>query len=187
MNNIAIAGQLTPGADPQDAMHGRSRDNFTPHTVTHANDSHQIVIRSNEANFMGQGLMNANIRGSQLELESEILRGANGEFVSLDKQAAEEPPRKKSKMLPGDEVIKIGERGPDGKRKKIVKRVIHEKVHLTQEQVDEIYEAFRLFDKDNSGNIDTEELKDAMRALGFVYDKKKVKELMEQADKDGSG
>eukprot|EP00806_Schmidingerella_arcuata_P005627 Macronucleus_6121.p1 GENE.Macronucleus_6121~~Macronucleus_6121.p1 ORF type:complete len:159 (+),score=49.50 Macronucleus_6121:1-477(+) len=26
-----------------------------------------------------------------------------------------------------------------------------------------------------------------MRALGFVYDKKKVKELMEQADKDGSG
>ena len=168
-------------------MHGRSRDNFTPHTVTHANDSHQIVIRSNEANFMGQGLMNANIRGSQLELESEILRGANGEFVSLDKQAAEEPPKKKSKMLPGDEVIKIVEKGPDGKRKKIVKRVIHEKVHLTQEQVDEIYEAFRLFDKDNSGNIDTEELKDAMRALGFVYDKKKVKELMEQADKDGSG
>ncbi len=26
-----------------------------------------------------------------------------------------------------------------------------------------------------------------MRALGFVYDKKRVKELMEQADKDGSG
>lgn len=26
-----------------------------------------------------------------------------------------------------------------------------------------------------------------MRALGFVYDKKKVKDLMEQADKDGSG
>ena len=26
-----------------------------------------------------------------------------------------------------------------------------------------------------------------MRALGFVYDKKKVKALMEQADKDGSG
>jgi len=26
-----------------------------------------------------------------------------------------------------------------------------------------------------------------MRALGFVVDKKRVKDLMEQADKDGSG
>ena len=35
--------------------------------------------------------------------------------------------------------------------------------------------------------IDIDELKDAMKALGLAYDKKKVKELMEQADKDGSG
>jgi Ca2+-binding EF-hand superfamily protein len=69
----------------------------------------------------------------------------------------------------------------------VVKRIVKETVYLTQEQVDEIQEAFKLFDKDDSGFIDTEELKDAMRALGFVYDKKKVKELMEQADKDGSG
>lgn len=62
-----------------------------------------------------------------------------------------------------------------------------ETVKLTPEQVVEISEAFKLFDKDDSGFIDTEELKDAMRALGFVYDKKKVKDLMEQADKDGSG
>ena len=71
--------------------------------------------------------------------------------------------------------------------KKVVKRIKKEIVKLTAEQVAEIDEAFKLFDKDDSGQIDTEELKDAMRALGFVYDKKKVKELMEQADKDGSG
>ena len=71
--------------------------------------------------------------------------------------------------------------------KKVVKRIVKETVLLTQEQVDEINEAFKLFDKDDSGMIDTEELKDAMRALGFVYDKQKVKALMEQADKDGSG
>ena len=88
-------------------------------------------------------------------------------------------------MLPGDEIVRYLE--VDGKKKKVVKRIIKEKVYLTQEQVDEIHEAFKLFDKDGSNNIDTEELKDAMRALGFVYDKKKVKELMEQADKDGSG
>ena len=71
--------------------------------------------------------------------------------------------------------------------KKLVKRIVKETVRLTPEQVVEIEEAFKLFDKDNSNMIDTEELKDAMRALGFVCDKKKVKDLMEQADKDGSG
>ena len=93
----------------------------------------------------------------------------------------------RSKMLPGDEIIRYYEDKENGKKMKTVKRVIKETVYLTQEQIDEIMEAFKLFDKDDSGYIDTEELKDAMRALGFVYDKKKVKELMEQADKDGSG
>ena len=89
--------------------------------------------------------------------------------------------------MPGDEFLEKKRNPIDGKMKIVVKRVIKEKVYLTQEQVDEIHASFKLFDKDNSGNIDTEELKDAMRALGFVYDKKKVKDLMEQADKDGSG
>ena len=80
--------------------------------------------------------------------------------------------------MEGDEIVKY-QRGADGKMKKIVKRVVKEKVTLTSEQVAEILEAFKLFDKDDSGFIDTEELKDAMRALGFVYDKKKVKDLME--------
>ena len=40
-------------------------------------------------------------------------------------------------------------------------------VTLTPEQMDEIDQAFHLFDKDHSGQIDKEELKDAMRALGF--------------------
>ena len=71
--------------------------------------------------------------------------------------------------------------------KKIVKRLVRETVTLTQEQLEEIEEAFDLFDRDGSKSIDIDELKDAMRALGFTHDKKKVKDLMEQADKDGSG
>ena len=47
-----------------------------------------------------------------------------------------------------------------------------------------------LFDKDGSGHIDREELKDALRALGFqkdAQDPNKIQALMDQADKDGSG
>merc|ERR1711879_589329 len=38
---------------------------------------------------------------------------------------------------------------------------------LTEEQKQEIKEAFDLFDTDGSGSIDSKELKVAMRALGF--------------------
>ena len=44
-----------------------------------------------------------------------------------------------------------------------------------------------LFDKDRSGQIDKSELKDAMRALGIMIDKQQVNDLMEKADKDGTG
>ena len=59
--------------------------------------------------------------------------------------------------------------------------------NLTQEEVDEIKEAFSLFDKDQSGNIDVLELKDAMKALGIYMNKDQSKEMMDKADKDGSG
>ena len=38
---------------------------------------------------------------------------------------------------------------------------------LSEEQIEEIREAFNLFDTDHSGSIDYRELKAAMRALGF--------------------
>ena len=41
------------------------------------------------------------------------------------------------------------------------------KFELTEEQKQEIREAFDLFDTDGSGTIDAKELKVAMRALGF--------------------
>lgn len=39
--------------------------------------------------------------------------------------------------------------------------------HLTKDQLYEIKSAFQLFDEDLSGSIDTMELRDAMKALGF--------------------
>jgi centrin-1 len=47
--------------------------------------------------------------------------------------------------------------------------------------------AFELFDRDNSGNIDATELRDAMKALGIYLKRDAVKELMKTVDKDKSG
>merc|ERR1711903_1033 len=49
---------------------------------------------------------------------------------------------------------------------------------LTEEQIEEIREAFNLFDADNSGAIDVRELKAAMRALGFEVKKEELKKMI---------
>ena len=58
---------------------------------------------------------------------------------------------------------------------------------LTEEQKQEIKEAFDLFDTDGSGSIDAKELKVAMRALGFEPKKEEIRKMIQEADKDGSG
>ena len=61
------------------------------------------------------------------------------------------------------------------------------RAELTEEQRQEIKEAFDLFDTDGSGSIDSKELKVAMRALGFEPRKEEVKRMISEMDKDGSG
>ena len=58
---------------------------------------------------------------------------------------------------------------------------------LSEEQIEEIREAFNLFDTDHSGNIDYRELKAAMRALGFEVKKEELKKMITDIDADGSG
>ena len=69
---------------------------------------------------------------------------------------------------------------PSGKQKS-------KKFELTEEQKQEIREAFDLFDTDGSGTIDAKELKVAMRALGFEPKKEEIKKMISDIDKDGSG
>jgi Ca2+-binding EF-hand superfamily protein len=59
--------------------------------------------------------------------------------------------------------------------------------NLTIEEINEITEAFNLFDKDGSKTIDVNELRDALKVLGINMNLSHTKELMEKADKDGSG
>mmetsp|Transcript_79688 Transcript_79688/g.140642 ORF Transcript_79688/g.140642 Transcript_79688/m.140642 type:complete len:164 (-) Transcript_79688:147-638(-) len=54
---------------------------------------------------------------------------------------------------------------------------------LTEEQKQEIKEAFDLFDADGSGNMDAKELKVALRALGFEPKKDELKKLVTSLDR----
>merc|ERR1712127_697846 len=58
---------------------------------------------------------------------------------------------------------------------------------LSDEQLDEIREAFSLFDSDASGQIDVRELKAAMRALGFEVKNEELKKMVTDIDNDGNG
>ena len=58
---------------------------------------------------------------------------------------------------------------------------------LSDEQRQEIKEAFELFDTDKTGTIDYHELKVAMRALGFDVKKQEVLSIMRDYDRDGAG
>merc|ERR1711887_179744 len=53
--------------------------------------------------------------------------------------------------------------------------------------MEEIREAFGLFDGDASGAIDVRELKAAMRALGFEVKNEEPKKMVADVDSDGSG
>ncbi|PWN23072.1 putative CDC31-spindle pole body component, centrin [Microstroma glucosiphilum] len=58
---------------------------------------------------------------------------------------------------------------------------------LSDEQRQEIKEAFELFDTDKDGAVDYHELKVAMRALGFDLKKAEVLKLLREYDRRGEG
>jgi centrin-1 len=58
---------------------------------------------------------------------------------------------------------------------------------LTEEQRQEIKEAFDLFDTDSTGVIDAKELKVAMRALGFEPKKEDIRRILQEVDNKGEG
>ena len=86
--------------------------------------------------------------------------------------------RKKRPLMKDEEFVEYKHvEMPDGtmKRKKIIKKITKKTKWLTHEQVEEIDNAFLLFDKDKSGTIDIAELKDALKALGIFMKRDQVK------------
>ncbi|KAJ6601027.1 Ca2+-binding EF-hand superfamily protein [Mycena vulgaris] len=66
------------------------------------------------------------------------------------------------------------------------KRRTQTRPELTDEQKQEIKEAFELFDTDKDGAVDYHELKVAMRALGFDMKKAEVLKILRDHDKSGN-
>ena len=58
---------------------------------------------------------------------------------------------------------------------------------IPEEFVQEIRATFDLFDKDMSGAIDKEELREVFRSLGQHYTDDELQEMIDRTDFDGSG
>lgn len=58
---------------------------------------------------------------------------------------------------------------------------------LSEDEIEEIREAFNLFDTDGSGTIDPNELTTAMKSLGFEAKNKTIYQMISDIDKDGKG
>ncbi|EED93263.1 centrin-like protein [Thalassiosira pseudonana CCMP1335] len=58
---------------------------------------------------------------------------------------------------------------------------------LTDDEVEELRQAFDLFDTDGSGSIDPKELKAAMQSLGFDAKNQTIYQMIKDIDKDGTG
>merc|ERR1711906_23196 len=63
----------------------------------------------------------------------------------------------------------------------------YERPGLSEEEIEEIKEAFDLFDTDGSGNIDPKELRAAMQSLGFEAKNQTIFQMISDLDKNKSG
>ncbi|CAF2144780.1 unnamed protein product [Brassica napus] len=71
------------------------------------------------------------------------------------------------------------------KLKKMALRVVAEK--LSEEEIGGLKELFKMIDRDNSGTITFEELKDCIRRVGSELVESEIQELLQAADVDESG
>jgi len=67
------------------------------------------------------------------------------------------------------------------------RKLTYERPGLTEDEIDEIREAFNLFDTDGSGTIDPKELRAAMQSLGFETKNPTIFQMIADLDRDGSG
>ena len=63
----------------------------------------------------------------------------------------------------------------------------YERPGLTEDEIEEIKEAFDLFDTDGTGTIDPKELKAAMQSLGFEAKNQTVFQMISDLDKNSKG
>jgi len=57
---------------------------------------------------------------------------------------------------------------------------------LSRQQLKELREAFRLFDKNNEGKIGVDELGEVMKTMGLDPSKEELQDIIDNADKNGN-
>jgi Ca2+-binding EF-hand superfamily protein len=62
-----------------------------------------------------------------------------------------------------------------------------EKTAMSEEEIEKVWEAFKVFDSDNSGAISTEELGQVMRSLGQSPNETELRDMIKEVDVDFSG
>ena len=62
-----------------------------------------------------------------------------------------------------------------------------EDLFLNKSQVMSFWEAFNVFDADNSGSIDTDEFGKTLRGIGYHPSEAEIADCIDEADADGSG
>ena len=65
-----------------------------------------------------------------------------------------------------------------------IRQLNRQKPPIDEEQLEELKEAFTLFDTEHCGKIDYREFKAAMRALGYEIRKQDVEKCFKDVDKD---
>ncbi len=68
-----------------------------------------------------------------------------------------------------------------------LKEILMTSVHLSEEEVQELWEAFKEFDADNSGVISASELGEVMRSLGQNPNQRELHEMIREVDVDKNG
>ena len=58
---------------------------------------------------------------------------------------------------------------------------------MTEDEIEEIKEAFDLFDTDGTGTIDPKELKAAMQSLGFEAKNQTIFQMISDLDRNNNG
>jgi Ca2+-binding EF-hand superfamily protein len=61
---------------------------------------------------------------------------------------------------------------------------VYDRPGLSTEEIDELREAFNLFDMDGSGEIDPQELKQAMQSLGYDVKNQMVYQVGKKTDEN---
>ncbi|OMJ70044.1 hypothetical protein SteCoe_32082 [Stentor coeruleus] len=105
----------------------------------------------------------------------------------------QEPPKPAGKAPPGKQPVKEEPKArPKPAQKKYnpsgrFNAADYVKPGLTEDDIEEIKEAFDLFDSDGSGTVEPRELKSAMSSLGFEAKNATLFHVVSELDKDGSG